>query len=57
MQEGGPRRFYNLDGIADDSWAIVVEGEVDALSFMRAGLKNCSLSPMGSTGRVQAIQY
>lgn len=49
MQEGGAEKiFYNLDGIADDSWAIVVEGEVDALSFMQAGLKNCLSVPDGA---------
>lgn len=49
MQEGGAEKvFYGLDGIAKESWAVVVEGEIDALSFWQAGVVNCLSVPDGA---------
>ena len=49
MQEGGAEKiFYGLDGIADSSWAVVVEGEIDQLSFVQAGVRNCLSVPDGA---------
>ena len=41
--------FYNLDGIRISESVIIVEGEIDALSFMEAGMFNVVSVPNGST--------
>lgn len=49
MQEAGAEKvLYGLDGIADVDWAVVVEGEIDALSFWQAGITNCVSVPDGA---------
>ena len=40
--------FYNLDSLANQSEAVVVEGEIDALSLMEAGIDNVVSVPDGA---------
>lgn len=39
--------LYNLNGL-DKDFAIIVEGEIDCLSFIEAGIKNCVSVPNGA---------
>ena len=41
--------FYNLDNIVGHEWCIIVEGEMDALSFYEAGIHNVISVPNGAT--------
>lgn len=41
--------FYNIDSIKDTDSAIIVEGEIDALSFHQAGIKNVISVPNGAS--------
>ena len=45
--------FYNLGGIVNNDTAIIVEGEMDALSLMEVGISNVVSVPNGATpGRI-----
>lgn len=49
MQEGGAEKiFYGIDAVAHESWAVIVEGEIDALSYWQAGVNNCLSVPDGA---------
>ena len=43
----GYKCFYRLDSIKDKSYAIICEGEIDALSFVQAGIQNVVSVPEG----------
>lgn len=45
---GAPQTFYNSDKITDWSEIIIVEGELDVLSFMEAGYNNVVSIPSGA---------
>ena len=54
---GAPKIFYNIDALYDESntTIVVVEGEIDALSFIEAGVDNVVSVPNGATrGNVNA---
>lgn len=63
MQEGGAEKvLYGLDGIAAHAWAVIVEGEIDALSLWQAGVPNClsvpdGAPPAGSKGSDLKFEY
>ena len=40
--------FYGLDDISNSDWCILVEGEMDKLSYYEAGIKNCISVPAGA---------
>ena len=40
--------FYNLDGILNNEECIIVEGEIDALSYIEAGINNVVSVPNGA---------
>lgn len=40
--------LYNLNGLQGQNAAIIVEGEIDCLSFIEVGLKNCVSVPNGA---------
>jgi len=40
--------LYNLNGLEKQDYAIIVEGEMDCLSFIEVGLKNCVSVPNGA---------
>lgn len=48
--------FYNLDSIKDEETCIVVEGEIDCLSFIEAGLTNVVSVPNGAS-KGQNLDY
>lgn len=41
--------FYGLDDIKDSDWCVIVEGEVDKLSFWEAGVKEVVSVPNGAS--------
>lgn len=49
MFKDAEKIFYNLDLIRTCKECIIVEGEIDCLSFIEAGLYNCVSTPNGST--------
>lgn len=42
--------FYNIDCLKDQKSVVVVEGEIDCLSFIQAGIKNVISVPNGAGG-------
>lgn len=46
--------FYNIDSLKDENTAVIVEGEIDCLSFYEAGIYNVVSVPNGAaTGNLQ----
>ena len=41
--------FYNLDSITNTDWCVIVEGEMDVLALVEAGVKNVVSVPNGAT--------
>ena len=57
LVKGAERIFYNLDSIVDCDTVIIVEGEIDALSFVESNL-NCVVSvPNGATTTRLNLDY
>lgn len=46
--KGGQRVFYGLNNITEENTAVIVEGEIDALSFYEAGIRNVISVPDGA---------
>ncbi|WP_247895943.1 AAA family ATPase [Azospirillum brasilense] len=53
QEKDAEKVFYNLDGIAGAREAIIVEGEIDALSLLEAGFVNVLSVPDGAPQRVR----
>lgn len=49
--------FYNLDGIKESDICYIVEGEMDALSLIQAGIKNVVSVPNGATISTNNLSY
>jgi len=49
MFKDAEKIFYNLDLIRTAKECVIVEGEIDCLSFIEAGIYNCISTPNGST--------
>lgn len=49
--------FYNLDSIKDTESCFIVEGEIDALSLIEAGVENVVSVPNGATLNTNNLQY
>lgn len=49
--------FYNLDSIKNAKEIIIVEGEIDCLSFIEAGIKNVISVPNGATKGNNSLTY
>lgn len=49
--------FYNIDSISETDTAIIVEGEMDALTFIEAGIKNVVSVPNGASSGANNMQY
>ena len=49
--------FYNLDGIKNSESCFIVEGEMDALSLIEAGIDNVISVPNGATLNTNNLQY
>lgn len=41
--------FYNVDAIKNDDWCVITEGEIDALSFIEAGIHYVVSVPNGAS--------
>ena len=57
LVQGAPKIFYNIDALCNDNYddIVVVEGEIDALSLIEAGLPYVISVPNGATkGSVNA---
>jgi twinkle protein len=57
MVQGAELIFYNLDAIKGQNEIIIVEGEIDCLSFIQAGIKNVISVPNGATLSRQNLSY
>lgn len=49
--------FYNLDSIKDSDTCYIVEGEIDALSLIEAGIDNVISVPNGANFKSNNLQY
>jgi twinkle protein len=49
--------FYNLDSIKEESTCVIVEGEIDCLSFHESGVYNVISVPNGATKGNQRLEY
>lgn len=49
--------FYNLNGIEGEKEAIIVEGEMDCLSLIEAGIYNVVSVPNGASKGSQKLEY
>lgn len=54
MYKGAQKTFYNIDSISGKDTCVIVEGEVDAMSFHEAGITNVVSVPNGfnATGQI-----
>jgi len=57
LVSGAEKIFYNLDNIATSKECIVVEGEIDCMTFCEVGLWNCVSVPNGSTLKGVNLEY
>jgi twinkle protein len=49
--------FYNIDSIKDTKECVIVEGEMDALSYIQDGIKNVISVPNGASKGNNNLQY
>ncbi len=49
---GGAHDFFGIDGIVVGQPIVIVEGEIDCLTLMEAGIKNCLSVPSGAPIKV-----
>jgi twinkle protein len=49
--------FYNLDALQDENTAVIVEGEIDCLTFHECGIYNVVSVPNGATKGNQKLEY
>ena len=49
LVKGAEKVFYNLNNIVNTDWCVIVEGEMDALSFYEVGITNVVSVPNGAT--------
>lgn len=57
MVSGAELIFYNVDSIKDQNEIVIVEGEMDALSYIEAGVKNVVSVPNGAAKGQQKLEY
>lgn len=57
MYKGAEKVFYNIDATNGYDSIIIVEGEMDVLSFHEAGIKNVISVPNGATINNNNLQY
>lgn len=48
LVQGAERILYNINGIKNSTTAIIVEGEIDCLTFIECGFENCVSVPNGA---------
>lgn len=49
--------FYGLDEIKDSDWCVIVEGEIDKLSFWEVGIKEVVSVPNGASKGNSNLEY
>jgi len=49
--------FYNLDSIKNENTCYIVEGEIDCLSMIEAGINNVVSVPNGANEKTNKLQY
>ena len=57
LSQGAELIFYNLDSIKAATEIVIVEGEIDCLSFIEAGIQHVISVPNGATLHKQNLQY
>ncbi|MFH0756349.1 MAG: toprim domain-containing protein [Bacteroidota bacterium] len=57
MNKGAELVFYNIDSIKGHDSVVVVEGEVDALSYVEAGIENVISVPNGASFSSNGLKY
>ena len=57
LYKGAEKVFYNINNIANYDWCVIVEGEMDALSFVEAGIDNVISVPNGATLGSNNLEY
>ncbi len=57
LAKGAERIFYNIDSIRNSDWCVIVEGEIDALSFIEAGVNPVVSVPNGATTGTNNLEY
>ena len=55
MESGAELIPYNIDAIADTPECIITEGEMDCLSFIEAGRKDCISVPNGANANLSYL--
>tara|TARA_R110002020_G_scaffold82096_3_gene203289 strand:- start:1703 stop:3427 length:1725 start_codon:yes stop_codon:yes gene_type:complete len=57
LYKGAEKVFYNINSIVNTDTCVIVEGEIDALSFHEAGIKNVISVPNGATLNSNNLDY
>ena len=57
LYKGAEKIFYNIDNIVGYEYCIIVEGEIDALSFYESGIYNVVSVPNGATLNSNNLDY
>ena len=57
LYKGAEKVFYNIDNIVGYEYCVIVEGEMDALSFYEAGVHNVVSVPNGATLNNNNLDY
>ena len=57
LYKGAEKIFYNIDNIVGYEYCVIVEGEMDALSFYEAGIHNVISVPNGATRKSNNLDY
>jgi twinkle protein len=55
MEKGAELIFYNIDAVKSVKECVIVEGEIDALSFIQSGIKNVISVPNGAGSK--SLEY
>ena len=57
LYKGAEKVFYNINNIVGYEYCVIVEGEMDALSFYEAGVSNVISVPNGATLNTNNLDY
>jgi len=57
LYKGAEKVFYNINSIVNHDACVIVEGEIDVLSFHEAGIKNVVSVPNGATLNHNNLDY
>ena len=57
LYKGAEKIFYNIDNIVGYEYCVIVEGEIDVLSFYESGIPNVVSVPNGATLNSNNLEY